>query len=60
MNPESLRDGHGPPSKPTCPACQSDEVATTSKSVSEATYWRCHKCGEIWNPSRRKSFKARW
>jgi ribosomal protein L37AE/L43A len=35
-----------------CPFCQSDRVATTSKSVSDATYWRCHACGEIWNPAR--------
>jgi transposase-like protein len=61
MNPVSPRsDHHPPPSKLMCPVCRSDQVATTSKSVSETTYWRCQKCGEIWNPSRRDSFKPRW
>lgn len=35
-----------------CPFCRSTHVVTTSKLVSEATYWRCHVCGQIWNPSR--------
>ena len=43
------------PAKLLCPACRSDQVSTTSKSVNEATYWRCHPCGEIWNPSRLQS-----
>jgi len=43
------------PAKPRCPACRSEQVSTTSKSITDATYWRCHGCGEIWNPSRLQS-----
>jgi transposase-like protein len=35
-----------------CPFCQSEQVSTTSKAFPDASYWRCHACGEIWNPSR--------
>ncbi len=35
-----------------CAFCHSTRVSTTSKTVTEATYWRCLACGEIWNPSR--------
>jgi transposase-like protein len=38
----------------TCPFCRSQHVATTSKSVNADAYWRCHTCGQIWNPSRLK------
>jgi hypothetical protein len=37
-----------------CPACQSTEIATTSKTIDAATYWRCRKCGEVWNVGRRR------
>ena len=46
------------PSKPAadeprlCPFCRSHEVATTSKVITVATYWRCGTCGQIWNHSR--------
>lgn len=36
-----------------CPACQSASIVTTSKSVTCETYWRCNRCGEVWNPERR-------
>lgn len=47
------------PAHPPCPFCRSDKVATTSKSIGEATYWRCHACGQIWNPSRLRSQPTR-
>ena len=47
------------PVKPRCPACRSEQVSTTSKSITEASYWRCHGCGEIWNPSRLQSLHRR-
>ena len=47
------------PATPVCPFCRSDQVATSSKAVSDATYWRCAGCGEIWNQSRLLSFKIR-
>jgi transposase-like protein len=48
-----------PPVKPACPFCRSDRVTTTSKSITETTYWRCQGCGEIWNQARLLSFRAR-
>ncbi|MBI2186256.1 MAG: hypothetical protein HYU37_03920 [Acidobacteria bacterium] len=59
MNPVRFEDRQVPRAKPLCPMCQSDQVSTTSKSVTEATYWRCHACGEIWNQSRLRPFKPR-
>ena len=35
-----------------CPFCASPRVATTNKTLSTSTYWRCAACGEIWNPGR--------
>jgi predicted Zn finger-like uncharacterized protein len=37
-----------------CPVCQSSSITTTAKSPNANTYWRCGKCGEIWNVSRRQ------
>lgn len=48
-----------PPARPLCPFCRSDQVTTTSKSVTDTTYWRCQGCGEIWNQARLLSFRAR-
>jgi len=46
------------PDKPliptACPACRSTDLKTTSKTVDEATYWRCAACGEVWNAGRRR------
>jgi transposase-like protein len=39
------------PSK--CPACQSSAITTTAKGPDVNAYWRCEKCGEVWNVSRR-------
>lgn len=36
-----------------CPACQGTDLVTTSKPTDAAPYWRCLKCGEIWNTARR-------
>ena len=35
-----------------CPFCRSGQVTTASKAITEATYWRCQACGQIWNPAR--------
>ena len=32
-----------------CPTCRSSDVITTAKSPDSSSYWRCTKCGEIWN-----------
>jgi len=42
-----------------CPFCESTDVATTSRLVTEATYWRCQKCGEIWNAGRLQTGRYR-
>lgn len=53
MHPFPSTDAPRPdPVKPPCPFCRSQEVSTTSKAVSDATYWRCGTCGQIWNQSR--------
>ena len=36
-----------------CPACRSTELTTASKVVDANTYWRCKRCGEVWNATRR-------
>jgi len=35
-----------------CPACRSNQLTTTSKTVTAASYWRCLRCGEVWNDKR--------
>jgi len=35
-----------------CPFCESTRIQTTGDAGSNATYWRCDACGEIWNPMR--------
>ena len=59
MKPRVNADHVAARGKPACPVCRSHEVSTASRTVTEATYWRCHACGEIWNPSRLLTFKAR-
>ncbi len=34
-----------------CPTCQSAAIVT-SKTPSSDSYWRCGRCGEIWNAAR--------
>lgn len=46
-----------PPDAPpptACPSCGSRELTTSSKTVDASTYWRCVRCGEVWNVARRK------
>jgi transposase-like protein len=38
-----------------CPACRSIEFTTTSKTVTVTSYWRCLRCGEIWNQERSRA-----
>ena len=43
----------GAPAMPaSCPSCQSTLIVTTAKSPDADSYWRCTKCGEVWNASR--------
>lgn len=38
-----------------CPACASTDLKTTAKTIDVSTYWRCGRCGEVWNVSRREA-----
>lgn len=38
-----------------CPACGATEVKTSSKVVTADCYWRCDRCGEVWNVGRRSA-----
>jgi len=42
-----------------CPACRSSSVTTTAKNPDENSYWRCEKCGEVWNVSRWHAERAK-
>jgi transposase-like protein len=42
-----------------CPACQSTSIKTTAKNPDSASYWRCTKCGDIWNDSRNHAARSR-
>jgi transposase-like protein len=59
MNRTAVPSPDAAPAIPACPVCRSDKVSTTAKAISDATYWRCHKCGEIWNQSRLRAV-TRW
>jgi len=49
------------PKSPPCPFCRSEQVTTTSKAaVTQDVYWRCHTCGQIWNPARLTLPRQRW
>jgi hypothetical protein len=37
----------------TCPACRSTEITSVTRTPDENAYWRCDRCGEIWNAGRR-------
>ena len=38
----------------SCPTCKSGAITTTAKSPDAASYWRCTKCGDVWNDVRRQ------
>jgi transposase-like protein len=42
-----------------CPFCRSSQVTSSGKAASTATYWRCTDCGEVWNPARDATGRAR-
>jgi predicted Zn finger-like uncharacterized protein len=48
--PPTASDERGAPV--ACPSCQSTVIVTTSKKPGADCYWRCTKCGEVWNASR--------
>jgi predicted Zn finger-like uncharacterized protein len=57
-NPSFLADRvpPAPAELPTsCPACKSESIVTTAKKPCNESYWRCEKCGEVWNNARRQT-----
>jgi transposase-like protein len=40
------------PAPKVCPACRSTDLTTTGKKATAMSYWRCLKCGEVWNQER--------
>lgn len=42
-----------------CPFCNAATIETTSKAINVSTYWRCLKCGEIWNVGRLRATHGR-
>ncbi len=36
---------------PTCPKCGSRDTSSAAKRPTANSYWRCLKCGDVWNPS---------
>lgn len=46
-----------------CPSCRSSSISTSAKSPDASSYWRCERCGEIWNVARRDAVRPgayRW
>jgi transposase-like protein len=49
--PDRLSQEEVPP--PTaCPVCRSINLTTAGKKATATSYWRCLKCGEVWNQER--------
>lgn len=42
----------------TCPTCRSSSILTTSKTPDAESYWRCVRCGDVWNDSRRRALSG--
>jgi transcription elongation factor Elf1 len=58
MNPFPATSKSAAQKPATCPFCRSEAVSTTSKTISDTTYWRCGTCGQIWNQSRLLAWKV--
>jgi predicted Zn finger-like uncharacterized protein len=37
----------------SCPSCTSTSITSTAKIPDANSYWRCSRCGEVWNAARR-------
>ena len=35
-----------------CPDCQTDQIKGPDQPGTGLAYWRCLKCGVVWNPER--------
>ena len=39
------------PRQPVCIKCESPDTCSAAKRPTDNSYWRCLRCGEVWNPS---------
>jgi len=44
---------------PVCPSCRSTATVTTTTKPDADTYWRCTKCGDVWNVARAQTDRYR-
>ena len=44
-----------PLTPPACPSCRCTLTVTTTTIPNEDSYWRCTKCGDVWNVSRART-----
>lgn len=42
-----------------CPDCLSDQIKGPDQPGTSLSYWRCLKCGVIWNPERPPDRRSR-
>jgi predicted Zn finger-like uncharacterized protein len=42
----------------SCPGCQSSFIVTTAKIPDADSYWRCMKCGDVWNVARSRGARS--
>ena len=45
---------------PRCPKCRSTETSSAAKRPTANSYWRCLKCGDVWNPALLTDSKRWW
>jgi len=45
---------------PVCPKCSSRDTSSAAKRPTANSYWRCLKCGDVWNPSQLASGSGKW
>jgi transposase-like protein len=45
---------------PTCPKCGSRDTSSAAKRPTSNSYWRCLKCGDVWNPSQLSGGSGKW
>lgn len=50
----SAGDRSEPEIPASCPSCGAKDISTTSKVANSESYWRCAKCGDVWNAGRRR------
>ena len=55
---EFTSHGETPATPPDCPKCESSDTGSAAKPPTLNSYWRCRRCGQVWNPSQLASRPA--